>query len=161
MSILGKLLSGVMGGVQMGASIMSKVEEQKGTLKKLVSSEQGIPVEEFLKMYDTRTYDYRSKQNDIKIMKSVDFEGVYILHNIKKDIYYVGKGSQVFRKIDRHFRGHGNSMVYEDFKKGHKFRIRAIRFQNSGYDNIDILERDVARDYDAYISGYNAKGKNP
>lgn len=63
--------------------------------------------------------NYASKYN---------FPGVYILHNVTKDKYYIGQGRQVIDRVnDRvnmHFTGHGNGDVYADYKYGDIFTIK-------------------------------------
>ena len=44
----------------------------------------GGTVSEFFKMVDIRTYDLNNKQNDIKLVKTIDFIGVYVLQNQTK-----------------------------------------------------------------------------
>ena len=52
-----------------------------------------------------------------------DFPGVYILHNLDKDMYYVGQGKRVMQRVGNHFAGHGNGDVYADYKYGDRFSI--------------------------------------
>lgn len=84
-----------------------------------------------------------------------DFTGVYILHNSSKDMYYVGQGKSVFKRVNAHFTGHGNGDVYADYKYGDAFTIRMISLVNSGFNNLDELERNTIAAYDAYNKGYN------
>lgn len=66
----------------------------------------------------------------------------------------------IFR-INQHFTGHGNGDVYADYKYGDQFKIRAIRLVDSGYSDLDKLERDLIEKYEAYQLGYNkTKGNN-
>ena len=84
-----------------------------------------------------------------------DFTGVYILHNSSKNMYYVGQGKSVYKRVNAHFTGHGNGDVYADYKYGDAFTIRMISLVNSGFNNLDELERNTILAYDAYNSGYN------
>ena len=84
-----------------------------------------------------------------------DFTGVYILHNLNKDKYYVGQGKKVFARVKAHFTGHGNGDVYADYKYGDVFTISMISLVNSGYNSIDDLEKQMIYAYDAYTKGYN------
>ena len=84
-----------------------------------------------------------------------DFTGVYILHNLNKDKYYVGQGKKVFARVKAHFTGHGNGDVYADYKYGDVFSISMISLVNSGYNSIDELEKQMIFAYDAYTKGYN------
>ncbi len=84
-----------------------------------------------------------------------DFTGVYILYNQTKQMYYVGQGKSVFKRVNAHFTGHGNGDVYADYKYGDYFTIRMISLVNSGYNNLDELERQTILAYNAYYEGYN------
>ena len=81
--------------------------------------------------------------------------GVYIFHNESKDLYYVGQAKRLFFRINQHFTGHGNGDVYADYKYGDDFAIKIIPLADSGYQDIDLLEKDVIQKYDAYHRGYN------
>ena len=84
-----------------------------------------------------------------------DFEGVYILHNRTKDIYYVGQGKHVHQRVTAHFSGRGNGDVYADYKYGDEFTIKMVELENSGYTTLNELERHMIRAYNAYTKGYN------
>lgn len=132
------------------SSVQSQSAKAKEVLEKFLDISKDVPIEEFLKMYDMRIYDISNKQSDIKFMKNVDFEGVYILRNATQNKCFVGKASKVFKKIERHFTGYGNEEIYSEWRKGNKFFINIIRFENSGYDNINYLERDIKEKYYAF-----------
>lgn len=40
--------------------------------------------------------------------RTMNFAGVYILHNKTKDLYYVGQGKAVLDRVNHHFSGRGN-----------------------------------------------------
>ena len=82
-------------------------------------------------------------------MKNLDFPGVYIIYNPKSKQHFVGKGNTVLKKIDRQFRGYGNQDVYTAYQKNIKLTVRAIKLENSNYDNIDILARDISQKLNA------------
>ena len=84
-----------------------------------------------------------------------NFEGVYILHNTDKDLYYVGQGKKILDRVNNHFTGKGNGDVYADWKYGDNFTIRMIALDNSGFDTLNQLERHTISYYDAYSKGYN------
>lgn len=128
-------------------SAKKKGPEARKTLEKILDLNQDVPIEDFLKMYDMRIYDMNSQQNDIKFMKSVDFEGVYILRNQTKNKCYVGKASKVFKKIERHFKGYGNEEIYTDWKNGNKFYVNIVKFETSDFENINLLEKDIKLRY--------------
>lgn len=85
-----------------------------------------------------------------------DLPGVYIIHNINNGMYYVGQSVHLYNRVNQHFTGHGNGDVYADYKRGgDKFTIKLIKLKNSGYTNLDKLEKDMITKYDALNSGYN------
>lgn len=91
----------------------------------------------------------------LDLKKAGDFTGIYILHNISKDQYYVGQGVRVIDRVSQHFMGHGNADVYADWKYGDQFAIKTIALAESGYQSLNDLERDAIAAYDAYGHGYN------
>ena len=96
------------------------------------------------KIFAITNFDFNGNINEI------DFEGVYILRNTTLNKCFVGKASKVFKKIERHFTGYGNEEMYSEWRKGNKFFVNIIRFENSGYDNINYLERDIKEKYNAF-----------
>ena len=64
---------------------------------------------------DERVYNMDSKQNDIKYMKRLDFAGLYYIKNITKKKCYVGRADNVYKKVERHFKGHENQEIFNDF----------------------------------------------
>ncbi len=97
---------------------------------------------------------------NIKERQKGDIVGVYIIHNESKDMYYVGQAKRLFYRINQHFTGHGNGDVYADYKYGDDFSIKIIKLSESGYDDIDQLEKDMIKKYDAYVTGYNRTSGN-
>ena len=104
--------------------------------------------EEFFRMRNTSIYG-RS------YALTLNFEGVYILYNSTKNMYYVGQGKQVLNRVNAHFTGKGNGDVYADYKYGDKFTIKMISLENSGFETLNELERYTIMTYNAYGSGYN------
>lgn len=84
-----------------------------------------------------------------------DFVGVYILHNTYNNKYYVGQSVHVLKRLCQHFNGKGCEDVYKDYCRGMPFEIQCIALANSGYDNLNKLERDYISYYNAYYNGYN------
>ena len=84
-----------------------------------------------------------------------DFVGVYILHNTYNDKYYVGQSVHVLKRLCQHFNGKGCEDVYRDYTRGMPFEIQCVSLAGSGYDNLNKLERDYIRYYNAYYNGYN------
>ena len=83
------------------------------------------------------------------------FTGIYIIYNYTKDMYYVGQGQNVYVRCSNHFLAKGNHEIYADYKYGDEFFIQFISLVESGYDNLDDLERYYINRYDAYRHGYN------
>lgn len=119
-------------------------------ISRLTSGTEEVPIDEFLEIYDLRTHNFDSKQDDIKFIKNWDFEGVYILHNCSRNAYHVGRGSRVLRKIDRTFRGFENQDVFKDWIQGEKFRVRIVPLKYTGTTNSAELERKIRRQYGVY-----------
>ena len=88
-------------------------------------------------------------------LKDGDYTGVYVIHNVSKDMYYVGQSVRVIGRVTQHFTGHGNGDVYADYKYGDTFTINTIALSGSGYNSLDALERDAIQTYHAFDRGYN------
>lgn len=146
-NFLTKMLSLGVGASRTFSSAQKQSSKAKEILNNILDLNKNVPIEDFLKMYDMRMYDISSKQDDIKFMKTLDFEGVYILYNKSKNKYYIGKASKVFRKIERHFAGYENEDIYSEWKQQNEFFVNIVRFENSGYENIDALECDIKKRY--------------
>ena len=82
-------------------------------------------------------------------------EGVYILHNTDKDMYYVGQGKTFTNRVNSHFTGSGNGDVYADYKYNDEFTIRLIYLSRTDYKNLNDLERDMITHYNSFHKGYN------
>lgn len=89
-----------------------------------------------------------------------DSVGVYIIFNQTKNMYYVGQAKRLCFRVNQHFTGHGNGDVYADYKYGDQFLIKLITLRESGYDDLDKLERDMIMQYHANIDGYNKTAGN-
>ena len=92
---------------------------------------------------------------DIRKQMQGDLVGVYIIYNMTKKLYYVGQAKKLYLRVWQHFTGHGNGDVYADYKYGDKFMVRLLTLQASGYSDLDQLERDMIRQYNACTTGYN------
>ena len=86
---------------------------------------------------------------------SGDYVGVYVLRNVDKQMYYVGQATRLFFRVNQHFTGHGNGDVYADYKYGDTFLIALFKLSESGYDDLDLFEKDMIAKYNAYSDGYN------
>lgn len=131
------------------AQINNKKREIQDTIKGLADNTLEMTPEEFMQM---RSYSFAGRKSYARTM---NFPGVYILHNKTKNMYYVGQGKNVLDRVNCHFNGKGNGDVYADYKYGDIFTIRMIGLENSGYDTLNELERNTIMTYDAYRNGYN------
>ena len=86
-----------------------------------------------------------------------DFTGVFVLHNLSKDKFFVGHGIHVLERVRQHFTGHGNGDVYADWKMGDKFIISTLSLVDSGRKNLSELEQEIIEAYDVRKHGYNKK----
>jgi hypothetical protein len=86
--------------------------------------------------------------------------GVYVLHNVTSDRYYVGQSKCVLARVRHHLTGSGNGDVYADYRRGDAFEVSVISCARSGYTSINALERDLIAHYDAYTRGYNKTAGN-
>ena len=60
-----------------------------------------------------------------------------------------------------HFTGKGNGDVYYDYKSGDQFTIKMISLENSGFYDLNSLEKSAISKYNAYYKGYNkTRGNN-
>lgn len=86
---------------------------------------------------------------------SRNFAGIYIIHNVTKNKYYVGQSKTVMNRVNMHFTGKGNGDVYFDYRSGDEFKIKMIALENSGFSDLNSLERNAIAKYNAYYNGYN------
>ena len=92
---------------------------------------------------------------DLKKTVTHDIAGVYVICNTDQKMYYVGQAKKLYFRVWQHFTGHGNGDVYADYKYGNRFIIRFVPLSGSGYDDLDTLEKDMIRHYNAFTTGYN------
>ena len=117
----------------------------KRKVKKLAKGVGEYTPEEF---FDARNAAYGN-------LKSLVVEGVYILHNTTKDLYYVGQAIDTVGRINSHLTGKGNGDVYADYKYGDAFTIKILPLDSSGCATLNELERCTIDAYDACRKGYN------
>lgn len=86
-----------------------------------------------------------------------DFTGIYIIHNITKNKYYVGQGINVNRRMIEHFsKSKSKNGIYADFINGDSFEYKQIKLSKSGYDSLQKLEKDYIEKYRGIEEGYNS-----
>lgn len=123
----------------------------KDKIEKLADSTLEITPQEFFRIKNSSN----GGRGRAHISTQYAFEGVYILYNHTKNMYYVGQGKNVFQRVNSHFTGHGNGDVYADYKYGDEFTIKMIALENSGFETLNELERNTITTYNAYSQGYN------
>lgn len=128
------------------------------TIDELANNTLEITPEEFMKLRSTKLSS--SRYEGYYALKK-NFAGIYILHNKTKDKYYVGQSKTVLNRVNNHFTGKGNGDVYFDYRSGDQFTIKMISLENSGFPDLDSLERNAIARYDAFNKGYNkTRGNN-
>lgn len=88
-------------------------------------------------------------------IKEFNVSGIYILHNVTKDMYYVGQGKMVLERVNSHFVGRGNGDVYADYKYGDTWIIQISPLRTSDFNNLNDLERNAIQAYNSFHKGYN------
>lgn len=114
-------------------------------MEALLSGVQALSAEEFMRYAQPSTGEVT---------------GVYVLHNIARDKYYVGQSKCVLNRVRHHLTGSGNGDVYADYRYGDAFEVMVISCTRAGYESINALERDLIAHYDAYTKGYNKNAGN-
>ncbi|WP_070120432.1 GIY-YIG nuclease family protein [Bacillus marinisedimentorum] len=96
---------------------------------------------------------YKSQQENQNID---NFSGIYVIHNLSKDSYYVGQAKAVFDRAYKHFvKSAGNTEVYMDYRLGNEFNISLIPIEYTSFSSLNELEDNAIRAYDSYQNGYN------
>lgn len=130
--------------------IHKRVLETVNTLKNGAAE---ISAKEFLRV---RGY----KQGRKIIMNQYDFEGVFILHNITKDKYFVGKSKNVLKRLGQILIGSGNEDIRIDFTRGNEITIKATSLNASGCKTTSELEEKMLKDYSDGTIWYNKRKKS-
>ncbi len=130
------------------ALIICRKHSIKKKISALADNTLEMSVSEFLNMRN-------QKIGKKLISKQYDFTGVYIIFNRSKNMHYVGQSVSVIKRVYDHFNAKGNGDIYADYKYGDDFVIKMIALENSGYDNLNVLEKDTISTYNAYSKGYN------
>ena len=124
----------------------AKKQKLKQKINRLSRTKAELSPQEFIEL---RSQIFGKKHDKL------NFEGVYVLYNGTKNMYYVGQGKKVLDRVNMHFTGKGNGDVYADYKYGDEFTIKIIGLKHSGYRSLNALERDTIAAYDSYAKGYN------
>lgn len=102
----------------------------------------------------------RYKQGRKIIMNQYDFEGVFILHNITKDKYYIGKSKNVLKRLGQILIGSGNEEIRNDFNQGNEIAIKATSLNACGCKTASELEEKMLKDYSDDTIWYNKRKKS-
>ena len=123
--------------IHMGIDGYNVAEEMKKYIGKLYTI--GLSVEEYRTMYELSYYDPDSKQKDIRLIKTIDKPGIYVIQNLESGKKYSGKAQYVFKKVYRTIRGYENQDVYEMIRKDSRLNIKVILLENTDAENLDDL----------------------
>ena len=114
----------------------------------------------------------KHRNNNERITKGVEnFEGIYIIHNITIDIYYIGQSLKVLDRVIQHFSkdlrriknnvSDGFPVIYSDFKSGNEFSISLIPIEKTNFSTLNELEDNAIRAYKSLVpNGYNRNSGN-
>ncbi len=122
-----------------------RLEQLKTNHDAFIKKQIAVTPEEFFKM---------------KELQKGDIVGAYIIYNETKDMPYVGQATRLFFRVNQHFTGHGNGDVYADYKYGDDFSVKLIPLVDSGYKDLDLLEKNLIEHFGANKKGYNKTAGN-
>ena len=128
-----------------------KKKQLDETIDNLAAGVKEMTPEEF---FEFRNYSFGGRGSP-SYARTKNFAGVYILFNKTKNMYYVGQATKILDRVNNHFTGKGNGDVYADYKYGDSFTIKMIALENSGFDNLNDLERNTIARYNSFSRGYN------
>jgi hypothetical protein len=86
---------------------------------------------------------------------TVDKTGVYVLHNITKQICYVGQATSMNRRLHQHFSGEGCEDAYSDWLDGDTFIIEQHPLREDDFDTLNAQEMHYIALHNSYYNGYN------
>lgn len=90
----------------------------------------------------------------------MDFEGIYIIYNKTKNLYYVGSSTKnIFAAIHRHFTGKGNNDVYADYQHGDLITIKTLSISYSDYDTLEEMVKKTKKEYSTKADDYSKSRK--
>lgn len=83
------------------------------------------------------------------LIQQGEVTGVFIIHNVTKDLYYVGQSAKAIDRAALQFLGRGNCDVYADFRYGDSFDVRIVALPGSRYESLTELKRSVIQALEA------------
>lgn len=100
---------------------------------------------------------FRRKTN--RNSKRCDFEGVYIVHNIDTNKYYVGQSINVIKRLRSHFNGRSTTGGSDDLNNalinGDRLEVVLLALKDSNFRNLNDMESFFINHFDSYHNGYN------
>lgn len=81
-----------------------------------------------------------------------DVPGIYVIHNITKDKYYIGQSKNLRRRVLDHFRG---EPLYVDYVKGDECEVKVLTLNESKFPSLNPLEKVFIRKYSVDHDIYN------
>lgn len=75
--------------------------------------------------------------------------GVFIIHNVTKDLYYVGQSAKAIDRTALQFLGRGNCDVYADFRYGDSIDVHIVPLSGSCFESLTELKRSVIQALEA------------
>lgn len=126
-----------------------KEQKAKAAIRGMAENQIEYTPQEFFKLRNMKHSGNR------RYSSNHEFSGIYVLHNKNNNRRYVGQSVKVLNRVNTHFNGRGNQDVYRDYRNGHDWGITLINFENSGYRNLNDMEREMITAYNSYHNGYN------
>lgn len=83
------------------------------------------------------------------LIQQGEVTGVFIVHNVTKDLYYVGQSAKAIDRTALQFLCRGNCDVYADFRYGDSFDVRIVSLSGSCFESLTELKHSVIRALEA------------
>ena len=111
--------------------------------------------ESLWKWYSVQEFRRKTKKGYMQY----DFDGVYIIHDLDYDAYYVGQSINVIKRLRGHFNGQSSKGGADDLNEalisGHNMEVALLRFKNSSFRDLNDMEAYFIDYFDSYYNGYN------
>jgi len=148
---------------------LKKIQFERNVNKEIVRKELDALRKEIKKFTPQELIKLGNKERESQGIEN--FEGIYIIHNLVKDIYYVGQSIGVFGRAYKHFVTNPTENraryslsvefnlpeIYDDYRLGEKFNISLIPLENTSFSTLDEFEYNAISAYNASVEygGYN------
>ncbi|WP_246861338.1 excinuclease ABC subunit C [Bacillus sp. REN3] len=135
---------------------IKKNQFERNANKEIVRKDLDVLRQKIRKFTPQELLDLKNKKTR-ENMGIEDFAGIYIIHNLVHDMYYVGQSDSVFDRAYKHFLQEpaGNPEIYNDYSLGDTFSISLIPLENASFSSLNELEDNAIRAYDSFSKGYN------